>query len=82
MELPCGSAHMAACHDRLEQHQEIEVGAREINVVQHIAEIVSFDAGLLKRDCCPWAGGPRRHFGCLCRLCRRRRRRVEHPQPH
>jgi hypothetical protein len=33
-----------ALRDGLKQHQEIEIGSRKINFVQHVAEIVSLDS--------------------------------------
>jgi deoxyribose-phosphate aldolase len=36
-------------HD-LEQHEEVEVGAREINFVRHVAEILSLDSATVRRD--------------------------------
>ncbi len=39
-----GAADMALLAHRFEQHEEVEVDPAEINLVQHIPEIVSLDA--------------------------------------
>ena len=36
--------HVALFEHRLEQHEQVEVGAGEINLVQHLSEIVSLDS--------------------------------------
>jgi hypothetical protein len=38
------AADMALVHDRLEQHQQVEIGSGKINFIQHICEIVSLDS--------------------------------------
>ena len=35
---------MTFVHHRLEKDEEVQVGAREINFVQHIGEIISLDS--------------------------------------
>jgi hypothetical protein len=35
---------MAFFHDDFEQHEEVEIGSRKINLIQHIAEIISLDS--------------------------------------
>ena len=37
-------ADMPLVQDHLEQHQQVQVGAGEINLIQHIAEIISLDS--------------------------------------
>ena len=44
-----------SCAHDLEQNQKVEVGAREINFLQHIAEIISLDSA--RRNCDQPAGG-------------------------
>ena len=58
---------------RLEQHQEIEVGAGEIYFIQHIAEVKSFDAA--SSSCHPRFTEDDHENHCNCSACFRLDRR-------
>ena len=45
-----GATHVALFEHRFEQHQQVEVDAREISFVQHMAEIVSLDSARFRGD--------------------------------
>jgi hypothetical protein len=44
---------MAFFHDDFEQHEKVEVSSRKINLIQHIAEIISLDSVSDKWDSFP-----------------------------
>jgi len=44
---------MALFHEDLEEHKQVQVSARKVNLVHHIGEIISLDSYLTKWDMPP-----------------------------
>ena len=54
-----GAPDMPFFQDRFEENEEVEVGPREINLIQHIAEIIALDSVADNCDLLPDAGTAR-----------------------